>query len=129
MLLIPRLIILKTLFPSLAFLLAWDMTWKWIALYKSWRKWEIIRFICIFIFNTCGILPIIYLLIDSLKNDNIEVKKENHKISTETKQTKKALKGGVRKWENVMSEKRQRETPKDSSKTSNARKTKKLPKK
>lgn len=128
MLLIPRFIILKTLFPFLAFLLAWDITWKWIALYKSWKKWEIARFICIFIFNTCGILPIIYLLIDSIKKDDIELTKKNHKITTETKQTKKSLKGGVKKWENAMPEKRQWETQKKVSKENNAKKAKKLKK-
>ena len=38
-----------------------EMIWKGIALWKSWNKKQLARFICIFIFNTAGILPIIYL--------------------------------------------------------------------
>ena len=41
-----------------------DLVWKAIALYKAWQRSEKVRFICIFIFNTCGILPIIYLLLN-----------------------------------------------------------------
>jgi hypothetical protein len=98
MLLISNIFILKTLFPLLAFLLAWEMVWKWIALFKAWKKWDVRRFLCLFIFNTCGILPIIYLLIDSTKKDNDDSAKQNHKISTKTKETKKITKGGVLKW-------------------------------
>ena len=38
-----------------------DMAWKGIALWKAGTKKHLARFICIFIFNTAGILPIIYL--------------------------------------------------------------------
>ncbi|MFA7717861.1 MAG: DUF5652 family protein [Candidatus Absconditabacterales bacterium] len=38
-----------------------EMIWKGIALWKSGSKRQMPRFICIFIFNTVGILPIIYL--------------------------------------------------------------------
>lgn len=124
MLLISNILILKTLSPVLAFLLVWEMVWKWIALFKAWRKWEIRRFICIFIFNTCGILPILYLLIDSIKKDDIDLSKENDKTTTEIKKTKKTLKGGMKKWENVMPEKKQKELQKDSykRKTANTKK-------
>ena len=114
MLIVPKLIILKSIFPMLAFLIVWDMVWKWIALYKAWSQKEIWRFICLFIFNTCGLLPIIYLLIDCTKNDNIETYKKNTKISSETKQSKTTMKGGGLKWENAMPVKRQKGTLKDS---------------
>ena len=39
-----------------------EMIWKGIALWKSGTKRQLVRFIFIFIFNTVGILPIIYLL-------------------------------------------------------------------
>ena len=42
----------------------WDLIRKAIALYKAWQRNQIVRFIFIFIFNTCGILPIIYLIIN-----------------------------------------------------------------
>ena len=41
---------------------------KGIALYKAWQKSDKVRFIFIFIFNTCGILPIIYLLLNKKKH-------------------------------------------------------------
>jgi len=41
----------------------WDSIWKLIALWKSARKNQLAWFICIAIFNTVGILPIIYILI------------------------------------------------------------------
>lgn len=98
MFLIPKIVILKSVFPFLAFLIAWELVWKIIAMYKAGQQKELWRFICIFIFNTFGLLPIIYLLIDSLKKDNIELSKENNNIPKETKQPKKTLKGGVLKW-------------------------------
>ena len=39
----------------------WDAVWKSIGLWKSGRNNQLIWFICILIFNTIGILPIIYL--------------------------------------------------------------------
>jgi len=39
-----------------------DMVMKWIAMYKAWTRKQVWRFVCLFIFNTCGILPIIYLI-------------------------------------------------------------------
>ena len=39
----------------------WDVIWKGIALWKSGRNNELTWFVCILIFNTAGILPIIYL--------------------------------------------------------------------
>jgi hypothetical protein len=44
-----------------------DFVMKWIAMYKAGTKRQVARFVCLFIFNTCGILPIIYLL--SNKNE------------------------------------------------------------
>ncbi|MCX6825294.1 MAG: DUF5652 family protein [candidate division SR1 bacterium] len=43
------------------FLMARDMVWKAIALWKSGNQKQLARFIFMFIFNTAGILPIIYL--------------------------------------------------------------------
>jgi len=49
----------------IAILAIWDAAWKLIALWKAARDNAIAWFICIGIFNTAGILPIIYLLISS----------------------------------------------------------------
>jgi hypothetical protein len=40
----------------------WDTVWKLIALWKSGRNNQLAWFICLAIFNTAGILPIIYIL-------------------------------------------------------------------
>lgn len=45
----------------LVFLMIREMIWKGIALWKTGTKKQLARFICIFIFNTAGLLPIIYL--------------------------------------------------------------------
>lgn len=39
-----------------------DIVWKAIALWKSGRNNQLVWFVCLFIFNTAGILSIIYLL-------------------------------------------------------------------
>lgn len=49
-------------------LVAREFVRKGIALYKAWQKNDKVRFILIFILNTCGILPIIYLLCNRKKN-------------------------------------------------------------
>ena len=41
----------------------WEGVWKGIALWKSGSNKHLAWFVCIFIFNTMGILPIIYLLL------------------------------------------------------------------
>lgn len=38
-----------------------DFIMKWIAMYRAWTRRDVARFVCLFIFNTCWILPIIYL--------------------------------------------------------------------
>ncbi len=48
----------------LAILLAiWDGVWKVIAMWKSARHNQLAWFICLAIFNTVGILPILYILL------------------------------------------------------------------
>jgi len=41
----------------------WDGVWKLIAMWKSARQRQLAWFICLAIFNTAGILPILYLLL------------------------------------------------------------------
>jgi hypothetical protein len=45
-------------------LIVWETVWKSITLWKSARKGQKYWFICLFIFNTLGLLPIAYLLIE-----------------------------------------------------------------
>lgn len=44
-----------------------DIVWKWFAMYKAWQRSQWWRFVCMFIFNTCGILPIVYLILNRKK--------------------------------------------------------------
>ena len=54
---------LMVLIISVVVLLAiWDGVWKLIALWKSARNNQLAWFICLAIFNTVGILPILYIL-------------------------------------------------------------------
>ncbi len=54
---------LMVLIISVVVLLAiWDGIWKLIALWKSARNGQLAWFICLAIFNTAGILPILYIL-------------------------------------------------------------------
>jgi methionyl-tRNA synthetase len=46
----------------LIIVMIWEMVWKWIALWKSGKNKQFVWFVCLFVFNTAGILPIIYLL-------------------------------------------------------------------
>jgi hypothetical protein len=40
----------------------WDGVWKAIAMWKCGRNNQLAWFICIVVFNTVGILPILYIL-------------------------------------------------------------------
>jgi len=51
------------LLPVILIAVIWESVWKLIALWRSARNDHLAWFICIAIFNTIGILPIIYLLI------------------------------------------------------------------
>jgi hypothetical protein len=50
------------LIPVICILSVWDAVWKAIAMWKSARNNDLAWFVCIAIFNTVGILPIIYIL-------------------------------------------------------------------
>ena len=51
------------LVPLIIFLALWDAVWKIIAMWKAGRNNHLAWFIGIAIFNTVGILPIIYILL------------------------------------------------------------------
>lgn len=53
----------------IAVLVVWELIWKAIALYKAWKKGDKLRFVLIFILNTCGLLSMIYIFLwDRKKN-------------------------------------------------------------
>ncbi|MDD5184715.1 MAG: DUF5652 family protein [Paludibacter sp.] len=53
--------------PFIIVLVLWDSVWKLIAMWKAGRNNELVWFICIAIFNTIGILPIIYIFLSKKK--------------------------------------------------------------
>ena len=55
----PLLILICSVIVLLAI---WDGVWKLIALWKSARNNQLAWFVCLAIFNTAGILPIVYIL-------------------------------------------------------------------
>ena len=55
---------LFALFVTVIILLAlWDGVWTLIAMWKSARHDQLAWFICLAIFNTIGILPILYIFV------------------------------------------------------------------
>ena len=54
----------------------WDIIWKGIGMWKSGRNNQLAWFICILIFNTVGILPIIYLAFFQRKQKQQATKKK-----------------------------------------------------
>jgi hypothetical protein len=56
------------LITTIVILATWDMVWKFIALWKAARNNHLAWFICIAIFNTIGILPIVYILMHRKNN-------------------------------------------------------------
>jgi len=58
------------LIPVIIVVAIWDTVWKLIAMWRAAQNKHLAWFICIFIFNTIGILPIIYILLNKEKPDN-----------------------------------------------------------
>ncbi|MFA5176136.1 MAG: DUF5652 family protein [Candidatus Nanoarchaeia archaeon] len=48
----------------------WEMVWKGIALWYAAKDDHKVWYVCLLIFNTLGILPIVYLLIHRQKDVN-----------------------------------------------------------
>lgn len=55
----PLLILLVVVLILIAI---WDGVWKLVALWKSARNDQLAWYVCLAIFNTAGILPILYIL-------------------------------------------------------------------
>jgi len=51
--------------------LVWEMAWKGIALWRAGRNGHLGWFIALFIVNTMGILPIIYIFAFSRRGERI----------------------------------------------------------
>lgn len=51
----------------LLLVVAWDIAWKAISMWKAARNGHTAWYVCLLIFNTVGILPIIYVFFFSNK--------------------------------------------------------------
>ncbi len=69
------------LITTIIILAVWDFVWKFIALWKAGRNNHLVWFICIAVFNTVGILPIIYILLQR-KVHNTDLGKPNGQKDT-----------------------------------------------
>ena len=54
---------------AICLVLVWEITWKGLALWRAGRNAQPAWFVCILIFNTLGILPILYLFVFSRKKE------------------------------------------------------------
>ena len=54
--------LLLLIISAIVLLVIWEGVWKLTGLWKSARHGQLAWFICLAIFNTVGILPILYLL-------------------------------------------------------------------
>lgn len=77
MLVIPQNYIVKSILTPLLIIFIIEAILKGIALYKAWNRKDVARFICIFIFNTCWLLPAIYLLLANNNPNKDETAQEN----------------------------------------------------
>jgi len=55
------------LIPVIVIFAIWETVWKLVGMWKAGRNNELAWFICIAIFNTLGILPIIYIILSKKK--------------------------------------------------------------
>ena len=55
--------LIALLVTVIVLLAIWDGVWKLIAMWKSARHDQMAWFICLAVFNTAGILPILYILL------------------------------------------------------------------
>jgi hypothetical protein len=62
---------------ALPVLMIWEGVWKGIGLWKAGRNNQLAWFVFIFIFNTLGILPIVYLAFFQDKVNKGKVIKKN----------------------------------------------------
>ena len=67
-------------------ILAWMLFWKLIGMWKAAKKNHIVWFVVIALFNTIGILPILYIYVFSEMKD---FKEKNMKPKKKTKSKKK----------------------------------------
>ena len=73
----------------LVVILIWSLTWKFLALWKSARKGSVAWFIVLALFNTVGVLPILYIFVFSKLHHQPVAKKKTVKKKKPAKKRKK----------------------------------------
>jgi hypothetical protein len=53
--------VVAALLPLIIVLVIWELIWKGIGLWRAGRNNQVAWFVCILVFNTLGLLPILYL--------------------------------------------------------------------
>jgi len=54
--------------PLIVVLGLWDLVWKAIAMWKASRNNQLGWYICLLVFNTLGILPMVYVFLIKKRN-------------------------------------------------------------
>ncbi len=73
-----------------AFIIFWELVWKLIAMWKSARKGSVLWFVILALFNTIGILPILYIFVFSkIKCETLRVRKKPGRINKKSKRKRK----------------------------------------
>ena len=75
----------------------WSLVWKGLALWKSSKKNNLIWFIVLLIFNTLGILEILYIFVFSKISKKNKLKKEPKTKKDSGKVQKKVVRRGKKK--------------------------------
>ncbi len=57
-------------YALLILLIIWELVWKAVAMWRAARKGQKAWYVCIVVFNTVGILSIVYLLLNRGKVSN-----------------------------------------------------------
>jgi len=73
------MIVENTILWALMPFIIWEMVWKGIGLWRAGRNNQVCWFVFIFILNTLGILPIIYLLFFQRKPKKVVARKKPKK--------------------------------------------------
>jgi hypothetical protein len=77
-------------------ILVWTLIWKLMAMWKSAKNSHLVWFIVLAIFNTVGILPILYIYVFSdlkdFKKKNLKKTKKSKKKTSKKKPVKKPKK-------------------------------------
>jgi len=60
---------LAIMWLAVSLAVVWEMAWKGVALWRAGRNAHLVWFVVLFIFNTLGILPIIYIFAFSRKGE------------------------------------------------------------